>query len=111
MQNFTRLILKRQKEEILSLKRELRQFQRERNAYKRFYRKTLNRYGYLVRDGRTDLFDWLEANSADYPAVCNDPAAILDVDMSQRLKPAQSRDAAGTDFSKGLHCQPLSNPG
>ena len=83
MQNFTRLILKRQKDEIVYLKREVRRLKRERRAYRTFYLKTMNRYCGLIRRDATDLFDFLETHRPKYSKICSDPSAIVEVNESE----------------------------
>jgi len=82
MQNFVRIMLKRQKEKIALLKREVRRLKRERRAYRTFYLKAMNRYCSLVRQktktAMSFLFDFLESHKAKYPVVCKDPGAIVE---------------------------------
>jgi hypothetical protein len=82
MQNFLNIIIKRQKEEIVYLRREVRRLKRERRAYRTFYLKTMNRYCGLVRTktlaAMTFLTAFLETHRARYSTVCNDPSAIVE---------------------------------
>jgi hypothetical protein len=97
MQNFVKIIIRRQKEEIDYLKREVRRLKRERRAYRTFYLKTMNRYCGLfgvfqkkTGAAMTYLWEFLEAHRVKYPVVCKDPSAIVEDKDSEIPNPNET---------------------
>jgi septal ring factor EnvC (AmiA/AmiB activator) len=87
--------IRRQAEEIRSLKAERCVLRRERKAYRRRYLQIMCRINGLLRqqDYQASLWSFLKEQAAKYPTIANNPHAILQ-DEGKRQSNTPSRCGA-----------------